>query len=68
MTKEEAKNYKCRIKFKLFWPNAIQTVINGSESIPQIIDKILDMPIILGDKLNLMIFFQDLVKKVTKSI
>ena len=52
----------------IFTPDAIQGVINGSNGIPRLIDKIMDKTLMIGDKMNVDIINLDLVKKVTKTM
>lgn len=74
LSESEAKTYieskieKAGSNLNIFTPDAIQGVINGSNGIPRLIDKIMDKTLMIGDKMNVDIINLDLVKKVTKTI
>ena len=74
LNQTEAREYiKSKIEnrgtnLNIFTSNAIQGVINGSTSVPRLIDKIIDKTLMIGDEMNKKIIGQDLVKKVAKSI
>ena len=64
----ESKIEKAGSNLNIFTPDAIQGVINGSNGIPRLIDKIMDKTLMIGDKMNVDIINLDLVKKVTKTM